>query len=62
MNAFDVVFAFERLDAAIENGLMQVRSADDVPDPNAGSAARMNDVVHQALVGAETLQSIEQKA
>lgn len=57
MNGFDVAFAFQRLEAPVEDGLVQVRAFLDVAHPDTISLAGVDDVEDQTFVGAEVLES-----
>lgn len=52
MDALDVASRFQRLEAAIEYGLVKVGAVADSADPNTGPSCRMDDIVDQTLVGA----------
>lgn len=57
MDTFDIILAFEGLETAVEDRLVNVGSALNGADPNARAASRMNDIVDQAFVGTEILES-----
>lgn len=59
MNALDVVLSFERFEAAVEDGLVEVGTALDGTDPDTGTAGGVDDIVDQTFIGAQVLESKE---
>lgn len=57
MDALDVVFPFKRLEAAIEDRLVEVCTGLNGADPDTRATSRVDHIVDQAFVGAQILKS-----
>lgn len=62
VDAFNVVFAFEGFETAVEDGFVKVGPGLDGANPDARAVGGMNHIVHETFVGVKVLQSIENQS